>query len=229
MRSPRRSRPRVRDARALAEHPTFRSHACICRRQLQAVRGALPRLARRQQVRRDEAHDDVTSSSHAALLTIGVAGFLALVGVLAFLTMLIRTMRRPLDDLVGAARRMSSGDLSARVEAGGPKELEAVGIAFNAMGADLSNASARLETQRQRLATTIQSLGDGLVMCDNNDRITSLNPRASELVADAARRRLRARPAQPPAAGLRCARARGHLAPRGRPRARGHGRAPRRT
>ena len=103
--------------------------------------------------------------------------------MLAFLTLLIRTMRRPLDDLAGAARRMSSGDLSARVEAGGPKELEAVGLAFNAMGADLANASARLETQRQRLATTIQSLGDGLVMCDNNDRITSLNPRANELVA----------------------------------------------
>ncbi len=50
------------------------------------------------------------------------------------------------------------------------------------MGADLATASARVEAQRQRLATTIQSLGDGLVMCDGEDRIVSLNPRASELV-----------------------------------------------
>jgi signal transduction histidine kinase/CheY-like chemotaxis protein len=91
-------------------------------------------------------------------------------------------MRRPLDDLVGATRRMSSGDLGARVAPGGPKELETLGNAFNAMGGDLATASARVETQRQRLQTTIQSLGDGLVMCDNGDRITSLNPRASELV-----------------------------------------------
>jgi nitrogen fixation/metabolism regulation signal transduction histidine kinase len=91
-------------------------------------------------------------------------------------------MRRPLDDLVGATRRMSSGDLTARVDAGGPKELEAVGRAFNAMGADLASASERVEAQRQRLSTTIQSLGDGLVICDNSGRVTSLNPRATELV-----------------------------------------------
>ena len=50
------------------------------------------------------------------------------------------------------------------------------------MGGDLATASARVEAQRQRLATTIQSLGDGLVMCDQADRITSLNPRATELL-----------------------------------------------
>jgi nitrogen fixation/metabolism regulation signal transduction histidine kinase len=83
-------------------------------------------------------------------------------------------MRRPLDDLVGATRRMSSGDLGARVEPSGPKELETLGVAFNTMGTDLATASARVEAQRQRLATTIRSLGDGLVMCDNGDRITSL-------------------------------------------------------
>src|SRR6185295_17722932 len=117
-----------------------------------------------------------------ALVAIVLGAGLALGGVLTFLTLLIRTMRRPLDDLVAATRRMSSGDLGARVEAGGPKELEALGVAFNAMGADLANASASAESQRQRLATTIQSLGDGLIMCDNGDRVTSMNPRASELV-----------------------------------------------
>ncbi len=175
--------PARRDAMALTEHPTIDDSRRSARLTLAAVRPALERLADRQMLRRREAHDDVKASSLTALLTIGFGAGFALMGVLAFLTLLIRTMRRPLDDLAGAARRMSSGDLSARVEAGGPKELEAVGLAFNAMGADLANASARLETQRQRLATTIQSLGDGLVMCDNNDRITSLNPRANELVA----------------------------------------------
>ncbi|MDQ3722055.1 MAG: ATP-binding protein, partial [Actinomycetota bacterium] len=122
------------------------------------------------------------SRSRNALIAIVLGAGLALLGVLAFLTLLIRAMRRPLDDLVTATRRMSSGDLSARVAASGPRELQALGIAFNQMGADLAMATARVESERQRLATTIQSLGDGLVICDNSDRVTSLNPRAGELV-----------------------------------------------
>ena len=171
-----------RTAAALAVHPTIDANRERADRELRAVRVAVQRLADRQAQRREEARDRATDRSRSALLAVVFGAGLALVGVLAFLTLLIRNMRRPLDDLVGATRRMSSGDLSARVNAGGPKELEAVGLAFNAMGADLASASERVEAQRQRLATTIQSLGDGLVICDNLDRVTSLNPRATELV-----------------------------------------------
>jgi signal transduction histidine kinase/HAMP domain-containing protein len=174
--------PARRAAQALALHPTGTAPRSSAARDLPAVRTAVQRIATRQQARRTEASRTATSRSRTALLAIGLGAGLALVSVLAFLTLLIRTMRRPLDDLVVATRRLSSGDLGARVEAGGPKELEALGVAFNTMGADLATASTRVETQRQRLATTIQSLGDGLVMCDHADRITSLNPRASELV-----------------------------------------------
>ena len=174
--------PARRTARALAVRPTIDVTRGRAARRLRAVRAAVRRLATRQGLRREAARERATDRSRSALLAIVFGAGLALVGVLAFLTLLIRAMRRPLDDLVGAAGRMSSGDLGARVEAGGPKELEAVGLAFNAMGADLASASERVEAQRQRLATTMQSLGDGLVICDNHDRVTSLNPRASELV-----------------------------------------------
>ena len=171
-----------RTAASLAVHPTIDATRRRATRRLAAVRDAVQRLADRQAQRRDEARDRATDRSRTALVAIVLGAGFALIAVLAFLTLLIRNMRRPLDDLVGATRRMSSGDLTARVEAGGPKELEAVGLAFNAMGADLASASERVEAQRQRLATTIQSLGDGLVICDNADRVTSLNPRATELV-----------------------------------------------
>jgi len=178
----RRIAPARRNAAALAEHPTIDRTRRSARANLADVRDALQALAARQQVRREDARDAAQSRSRTALIAIVFGAGLALVGVLAFLTLLIRTMRSPLDELVVATRRMSSGDLSARVDATGPKEIEALGVAFNAMGADLASANARVETQRQRLQTTIQSLGDGLIMCDNGDRVTSLNPRASELV-----------------------------------------------
>jgi signal transduction histidine kinase/ActR/RegA family two-component response regulator len=116
-----------------------------------------------------------------ATVAIGVSAVLALAGVLAFLTLLIRTMHRPLDELVSATRRMAAGDLSVRVRAAGPSELEALGQAFNTMGRDLAEASVRVETQRQRLTTTMESLGDGLVIVDPGDRVTTMNPRAREL------------------------------------------------
>ncbi len=174
--------PARRAAAALAARPTQAAARSAAARSLAAVRAAVQQIAVRQQARRDDARDTAQRRSRIGLVAIVLGAGLALVGVLAFLTLLIGTMRRPLDDLVHATRRLSSGDLDARVEVGGPKELEALGTAFNAMGADLATASARVESQRQRLATTIQSLGDGLIMCDNGDRVTSINPRAGELV-----------------------------------------------
>ncbi len=174
--------PARRDAAALAVHPTIDATRASAGRTLPVVRDAVQQMADRQQARREDARDAARRRSRTALVAIVLGAGLALVGVLAFLTLLIGAMRRPLDDLVAATRRMSSGELDARVEPGGPKELEALGVAFNAMGADLATAGARVETERQRLATTIQSLGDGLIICDDSGRITSMNPRASELV-----------------------------------------------
>jgi signal transduction histidine kinase/DNA-binding response OmpR family regulator/HAMP domain-containing protein len=141
------------------------------------------RIAARQRVLREEAHAEAARRTRSAAVAIGLGAGLALVAVLAFLTMLIRAMRRPLDDLVDATHKMASGDLSVRVDATGPRELAALGESFNVMSADLAVAGARVESQRQRLATTIESLGDGLVICDAEDVVVAMNPRAAELVS----------------------------------------------
>ncbi|MGI8730931.1 MAG: ATP-binding protein [Solirubrobacteraceae bacterium] len=170
-------------ARALAESPTRPPLRAAAARTLPDVRDATMRLADRQAARRESARADATRRSRIALLAIGAGTGLALVGVLAFLTLLVRAMRRPLDDLVGATQRMAAGDLAARVDADGPRELAALGESFNAMSSDLAAAGARVESQRQRLATTVESLGDGLVICDARDTVTTMNPRARELVS----------------------------------------------
>jgi len=171
------------DARALAQRPTLATTRRSARRDLRSVRGAVAGLAARQRVRRREARETATRRSRTALLAIGLGGGLALVAVIAFLTVLIRNMRRPLDELVDATRRMAAGDLAVRVRPAGPRELSALGEAFNVMGEDLADAGRRIESQRRRLATTIESLGDGLVICDGHDRVTSMNPRAGQLIS----------------------------------------------
>jgi signal transduction histidine kinase len=174
--------PARRAARALALRPTDTRLRTRAARTLPAARDALRRLAARQGVRRGQARAQATHRSRSALIAIGLGAGLALVGVLAFLTLLIRTMRRPLDELVDATRRMAHGDLAVRVDAEGPTELATLGESFNVMSADLAAAGARVESQRQRLATTVESLGDGLVICDPNEVVTTMNPRARELV-----------------------------------------------
>ena len=46
-------------------------------------------------------------------------------------------MRRPLDDLVAASKRLAAGDLDARVRVGGLSETAALGTAFNNMAEEL--------------------------------------------------------------------------------------------
>ena len=79
---------------------------------------------------------------------------------------------------------MAGGDLSTRVAPSGPTELRTLGEAFNRMGDDLAATTAELDAERRRLAITIESLGDGLILCEPDGRVAAANPRAGELVAE---------------------------------------------
>src|SRR5205823_4130104 len=48
--------------------------------------------------------------------------------------------------------------------------------------ADLERAQARIEEERARLAITIESLGDALLVAEPDGTISATNPRAAELV-----------------------------------------------
>jgi signal transduction histidine kinase len=61
----------------------------------------------------------------------------------------------------------------------------ALGAAFNAMGANLVDAQVRIEAERRRLAVTIESLGDALLVTEpGSSAIATINPRASELMPE---------------------------------------------
>jgi signal transduction histidine kinase/DNA-binding response OmpR family regulator len=152
------------------------------RRAVLAARDAAGALTARQAVRRSEARDRASDDSRRALIVAGGAGALALLGALMLIGGLIGSIRRPLEDLVGATRRLADGDLSERVNPGGPEELADLGEAFNAMAEQLGAARERIEDERRKLAVTIESLGDALVVCDAEGLVTDVNPRAEEVV-----------------------------------------------
>jgi signal transduction histidine kinase/DNA-binding response OmpR family regulator len=141
------------------------------------------RVQNRQTQREEAAQTTARSKSRRALILILAAGVIALLGALVLVALLIRSMRRPLDELVAATRAMAAGDLQRRVQPDGPRELRQLSEAFNLMGDDLAGATGRLERERSKLATTIASLGDGLIVTEpGSSVIATVNRRAAELL-----------------------------------------------
>ncbi|MFN2617488.1 MAG: ATP-binding protein [Thermoleophilaceae bacterium] len=151
-------------------------------RALRVGRESARALAARQGRRRGDARDRATSESRRALLLASVAGGLALAAALLLIGALIASIRRPLEDLVGATRRLAAGELGQRVRPAGPEEITDLGQAFNTMADQLGTARDRIEQEREKLATTIESLGDALVVTDPQGVVTEVNPRAEQVV-----------------------------------------------
>jgi len=94
-------------------------------------------------------------------------------------------MQAPLDDLVKATRGLVSGRLGPRVKPAGPRELQELARAFNAMADELVAAYQQLEGERRRLAVTVASLGDALIVTEGGSaKIATVNPRAGELLPE---------------------------------------------
>jgi signal transduction histidine kinase len=152
---------------------------------LATARARADELQARQTTRQAAARSKARSESRRALLLIVAAGVLALAGALALIAVVVRSMRRPLDELLEATHKLAEGKLEERVRPSGPRELQDLGGAFNQMGEDLAAAQRRIEAERRRLAVTIESLGDALIVTEpGSNVIATVNPRAAELVPE---------------------------------------------
>jgi signal transduction histidine kinase/CheY-like chemotaxis protein len=139
-------------------------------------------LSERQDGRRAAARDTARDGTRNALLTTAVAGVLALLAAAALIAVLINSIRRPLDSLVSSTQKLAAGNLSERVESGGPQELRELDSAFNVMAERLQGAQTKIESEREKLSVTIESLGDALVVCDADGTVSAVNRRAEEIV-----------------------------------------------
>ncbi len=148
---------------------------------------AAAKLEKHEVQRQRGARATATTASRHALTLVIAAGAVALIAALTLIALLIRSMREPLDSLVAATQDLAAGAFDRRVEPSGPRELRDLGQAFNAMGADLASATERLEQERRRLATTIESLGDALLVTEpGSSQIATVNPRATQLLPELA-------------------------------------------
>jgi signal transduction histidine kinase len=103
------------------------------------------RTVERQGDRRSELRDEISGDTRDTALLVAAGLLAGLTGALLLFSGLISSMRRPLEELVGAAGRLAAGDRSTRVEVGGLSETATLGAAFNEMAAELEQEEVRKE------------------------------------------------------------------------------------
>ncbi len=96
-----------------------------------------------------------------------------------------RLTARPVGALSAAVRQLAGKrDLGERLGEEGPREIRMLAGSFNHSMAELEQAYTSRETLRiseERLAATLRSIGDGVIACDGEGKVTSLN-RAAEML-----------------------------------------------
>lgn len=85
-------------------------------------------------------------------------GFFVL--ALAFAALVSRSLHQQIGGFLGAARRLSGGDFSAKVRTTGRDEFAELGDEFNRMSAELEQRLEDLGTERARLAEAMRRIGD---------------------------------------------------------------------
>jgi signal transduction histidine kinase len=90
-------------------------------------------------------HARTETRNTTILVAAGLAG--ALLAALILFSGLINSMRAPLGRLVEGARRLAAGNLTTRVEVGGPVEIASLGRAFN----EMANSLERDARERDRI------------------------------------------------------------------------------
>jgi len=178
--------PLVRDLQAAQEHSVFDS-VTVNQRGYQfayvplRVRGnTIGMLAVAQ------ANDYVTSPWLAArtplmLLTAGLV--LAIIGLGVAIA---RQITRPLQELVGAAQAVTSGDLARRSHVTVRDEIGILSSSFNNMTAHLLDLYSAVRAESSQRAAIVESIADGVVVCDQSGAVLLINQATRALLGLAA-------------------------------------------
>ena len=144
------------------------------------------------------AYEVLTRRARLLQLRFNVALFvasLALVGLSVWFALRFADRQvKPLYDLVGAARRVGSGNYALRVEGRkGPDEIGQLNRAFNRMTAQIERqtqalvgANQQLHERRAFIEAVLESVSAGVISVDGQGRVQLINSSAQNLLFGAA-------------------------------------------
>ncbi|HYE49333.1 MAG TPA: response regulator [Azospirillaceae bacterium] len=150
-----------------------RGHAALVDQRLDALVGRLRAQAERS---RDETLDDTAQAGRIAMALAAAAVLSGL--LLAYLV--LRSIVQPLRDLVEAMRRITRGDMTAPIP---PVTRDEIGSMARTLSlfkegvAERERLAAETERQKRMVETAIESIGEGFILYDPDDRIVLANSR----------------------------------------------------
>ncbi|MDO6413104.1 ATP-binding protein [Sphingomonas sp. BIUV-7] len=112
------------------------------------------------------------------------AGSLLIVAIAIWVALAVADrLVRPIGELVGAARRVAGGDLSARVASNAKHdEVGTLAAAFNRMTRRLQEQTGALENRRALTEAVLSGVSAGVIAVDANGIVTIINPSASAML-----------------------------------------------
>lgn len=141
------------------------------------VRVALPVL---------EVNAQVTRLRRTLELSALIATLLA--AVLA--TIIAERIARPIRRLTEVAERLARGDLDARLLPSGQDEVDQLTRAFNFMADRLRTQVNTLAKEQSRLSAVLENAASGLIITDDEGRVSMMNPAAARLLGTTPERSL---------------------------------------
>ncbi len=116
-----------------------------------------------------------------AFTAILLTGLLIIAGTTLPTFVVVKRIYRPLMTIQEAAVRYADGDLNYRIESQAPEEIQAIADTLNSMAAQLANTIAGITAQRNELEAILSSMVEGVIVVDENRRISSINRAAGRL------------------------------------------------
>ena len=103
-------------------------------------------------------------------MTFMVGALVAAILALLFTSLITTRIARPLRALEEAARRLGTGDFSARVREFGQDELGVMARAFNRMAKQLDQLVTNLAQEKGKVLTILATMADGVIVFDQHQR-----------------------------------------------------------
>lgn len=114
------------------------------------------------------------------IFIVGTLIALALTAVLGVI--LSGTITSPIKDITLKATAMAEGNFNQKVKVSSQDEIGQLGFAFNYMTNRLKEALSANEEEKEKLASVLSNMSDGVIAADNHGEIIVINRRAGEIL-----------------------------------------------
>jgi two-component system phosphate regulon sensor histidine kinase PhoR len=107
---------------------------------------------------------------------IGAALLLAVVFALLLSYVIANITSRPLRNMASAASHIGRGNFGYRIPVAGSDEIGELAVVMNEMTAKIEDQIEKMSAERNRLDTILRGMGEGVIVTDQEGKVTLANP-----------------------------------------------------